>query len=58
MRTETRMAIQQSRPALQSDERGVGVRYENKVLGFSSTANEAGGIEPQYCLRVGPAGTA
>jgi hypothetical protein len=32
MSTENRMAIEQSRPMAQSDEHGVSVRYETKVL--------------------------
>ena len=32
MSTETRMAMEQSRPMAQSDEHGVSVRYETKVL--------------------------
>ena len=32
MSTETRRAIEKSRPMLKSDERGVSARYETKVL--------------------------
>jgi hypothetical protein len=32
MSTETRIAIEQSRPMPQSDERGVSVRYETTIL--------------------------